>query len=117
MARSSWLGLLLVLSLVLGLGLAASCAKSDKGDDDSSGDDSSGECTVNDLCDYAVTTCNSTYWTSLQECYTDAATELQSQCGTNANAALGCMCDCLANTTGCSGYESCVAGCYTQYCF
>ena len=111
MTRSSWLGLLLVLSLVLGLGLAVACAKS--GDDD---DDSSASCTVNDLCDYAVTTCNSTYWTSLQECYNDAPGDLESSCGSNADAALSCMCDCLANTTGCSGYETCVAGCYTQYC-
>ena len=110
--RYTWV-VLLILALALAL---AACGSKSKSSGDDNGDDAAG-CTVSDLCDYAVTTCHSSQWTDLNDCDTNAPADLQQACGNSANDALACMCTCLANTTGCSGYESCVIACFTQFCY
>ena len=119
MTRSSWLGVLLVLSLVLGLGLAVACAKSGDDDDSSSddaSDDTGGDCTLADICDYEVNTCQFSQWTDLNDCNTNAPIWLADNCGSNVAAAEACFCDCFTGASSCDNYTTCSTACVTEFC-
>jgi hypothetical protein len=106
MTRSTWLTLLLALSLALGVVLA--CA----GDDD----DDDSECALEDICAFEVTECGFEQWDFVAQCISEAPTWLAENC-TDANAVMACFCGCYTDNAGdCTAYGTCSSACATEYC-
>jgi hypothetical protein len=118
MTRSTWLTLLLALSLALGVVLACAGGDDDDStgnDDDAGDDDTSGECELADLCAYDVDECGGGLWDSAEQCVDEAPAWLAANC-TDPDAMLACLCTCFNAGTECATYLDCTGNCAAEFC-